>query len=42
MRWQDNNTPIADIVTIVADYLNPIVRDRPNGITIVWVAKDHN
>jgi hypothetical protein len=42
MRWQDNNTSVADIVTGVADNIHFCSRQGANGVTIVWVAKDHS
>jgi hypothetical protein len=42
MRRQDNNTSVADIVTSVADYIHLCSWQGANGVTIVWVAKNHS
>lgn len=42
MRWQDNYTSVADIVTGVADYIHLCGGEGANSLTIVWVAKDHS
>jgi hypothetical protein len=42
MRRQDNSTSVANIVTGVADYIHLCSRQGANGVTIVWIAKDHS